>query len=106
MVTRYFHPFVIVVLLTTSSMLFSSCTPRPTAASPLASIEVVTPTDTLQPGTTQTTEPSPTATHIPLPVLTWNPGYSYFSLNGRPAFLCSKMTPAGELNQYIETPIM
>jgi hypothetical protein len=81
MITRNGHTFVIiVVVLTTLSILLSSCAPRPTVAPPLPSIATVTPTDT----------PQPTATPIPLPALAWHPGDSYFSINGRPAFLFSR----------------
>ena len=92
--TRNGHLSILIVVLTTLSILLSSCAPRPTGAPPIPSIAAINPTNTPQPGTTRTSEPSPTATRIPLPVITLNRGDSYFSLNGKQAFLYSR-NPAG-----------
>ena len=101
MITRYGHIFVtMVVVLTSLIILVSSCAPHPTVAPSLPAIAAVTPTDTPQPTATPTDtpqltatptlEPSPTAAAIPLSALAWNPGDSYFSINGRPAFTFSR----------------
>ena len=85
--------FIMIVVLTTLSLLLSSCAPRPTAAAPVPSA-TVTVTNTPRPTATPTREPDPTRTPIPFAVLTWKPGESYFSIDGTPAFLFSR-NPAG-----------
>ncbi len=100
MITRNGYIFVSMVVLTTLSILLSSCSPRPTNEPPLTPLATITLTDAPQPTATPTLEPSPTAnptlepsptaTLIPLPALAWNQGDSYFNINGRPAFLFSR----------------
>jgi hypothetical protein len=105
MISRNGHTFVnIILVLTILSILMSSCAPSPTITAPLPSPATVTPIHTPQPTGTlidtplpqvePTFQPNPTATTISLPVLAWHPGDSYFSINGRPAFLFSR-NPAG-----------
>jgi hypothetical protein len=95
MITRNGRTLVnIVVVLTTLSILLSSCAPRPAVAPSLSSIATVAPTEAPPLATTPTMAPSPTATTIPHRALAWHPGDVYFSMDGRPAFLFSR-NPAG-----------
>jgi hypothetical protein len=67
-----------------ASLMLASCGPQPTAVP----TPIQTPVATIPP--IKTIAPSPTAAPVALPALTWHPGDSYLSLNGRPAFLFSR----------------
>ena len=78
----------IFIVLISFCLAFSGCTG--------AQIATPTSTATIPPTASPglTTIPIPTITPIPLPALAWHPGDSYFSINGRPAFVFSR-NPAG-----------
>ena len=94
MIMRNSHTFAVVAVLTTLTLLLTSCTPQPTIPATSPSSLPPTVTQTALPSPARTRVPVPTATVNPLPALTLNPKDGYFSLSGKPAFLFSR-NPAG-----------
>lgn len=84
------------MVMVATTLVLSSCAPRPTATPTLPATATVLLTDTAVPTQIATA----TATPIPFPALTLKPGDFYFSVDGQTSFIFSRNIAGYQQSQY------